>query len=180
MPKSSASKQRVRGAAKERLGDKNEQAIGELLEAAEAAKNEWDAKPLEWRKANPFIPDPSLAIGRITASQGAGGFTVQFPQKEELVQIRVMGNAALADKAAQLSKTVKLAGADQWPVAICFMPAASSHVKTGELLALLEGSHVTQFGKLGFKVPTNDGLDDLFDRSAAGGGGEEEVNFNDL
>lgn len=186
--KSASSKARVRAGAKGRLDDKNEQAIGELLDAAEAEKNEWLKKPVEWRKANPFIPDPSLAIGRITASQGAGGFSILFPQKEEPVQVRVLGNAALADKIAQVFKTVKLAGADQWPMAICYMPAASSHVKTGELLALLEGSHAAHFGKLGFKVPSSgDGLDDVFEFSAAGGGecsaaggGEDEVNVDDL
>jgi hypothetical protein len=174
-PKTAANKARVRSAAKGRVDENNNTVIEGLLANAEAEMNEWKAMPKEWQKANPYTT--SLLIGRVTSSQGEGGFSILFPQKEEPVQVRVLGNAALEDKIAQVFKTVKLAGAEQWPLAICQMPAASSHVKTGELLALLEGSHATQFGKLGFKVPAAaDGLDDVFESPD----GDEDIDIDDI
>jgi hypothetical protein len=177
MPKSAESKARVRGSAKLRVAGQNVEAIEELLAEASAAKKEWEKKSPEWRKANPFIPEKSLVIARITASQGGGSFTIEAPGRAPM-QVRAKGSAALADAIAQKFKTVKLA-ADQWPIVICVVPESSSHVKTGEVLALLEGSHVTQFGELGFKVPLLSAEDDLFEPSAAGGG-EDEVDINDL
>jgi hypothetical protein len=172
----SRNKGNIKAGQRGRADDKNKEAIRELLAGAEAAKKEWLKKPEEWRRANPFIPDPLLAVVRIAAWPSTEWFTVK-PPSGRLTQVRGL-DKGVAHQVAQLCKQCKQAQGDPetWPMVIVSLPEPTASSQTGEILAVLDQDDVPHFAALNFKVPLGTGMDDLFDRSAAagGGGGEEE------
>uniref|UniRef100_A0A6C0F707 Uncharacterized protein n=1 Tax=viral metagenome TaxID=1070528 RepID=A0A6C0F707_9ZZZZ len=167
----------IKAGQRGRAVDKNKEAIGELLKVAEAAKKEWDAKPPEWRSANPFIPDPLLAVVRIIAWPSTEWYTVKLPSGQ-LTQVRGL-DKGVSHQVAQLCKQCKQAQEDSetWPTVIVSLPEQHASRKTGEILAVLDPDDVSQFAALNFKVPTSDSDDGGYvfaphtDNAAAGGGG---------
>jgi hypothetical protein len=179
MPKKN--KGTIKWGQKDRADENNEKAIRKLLADADAAKKEWLEKPAEWRKANPFIPDPLLGVARITAWPSTEWFTIATPSGRA-IQVRGL-NMAVAHQVAQLCKQCKQSQADSgtWPTVIVSLPEPTASSQTGEILALLDPEEVSQFADLGFKVTGSKALDDLFERpEAAGGGGGDDVDFDDI
>jgi len=172
----------IKAGQRGRADENNERAIRKLLADADAAKKEWDKKSPEWRRANPFIPDPLLAVARITAWPSTEWFTVVTPSGRS-IQVRGL-DKAVAHIVAQLCKQCKQtqAGSDSWPSVVVSLPEPHATSQTGEILALLEPSEIAQFADLGFKVTGGAAADDLFDRSeaAGGGGGEEEIDLSTI
>lgn len=179
MPKKN--KGNIKAGQRGRAEENNDKAIRELLADAEAAKNEWLKKPEEWRKANPFIPDPLLAVVRITAWPSTEWFTIVSPSGQT-VQVRGL-DKGVSHTVSQLCKQCKQtqAGSDTWPMVIVSLPEPHASSQTGEILALLDPDEVSQFADFGFKVTGGTAGDDLFDRSdAAGGGGDDEIDLSTI
>jgi hypothetical protein len=178
MPKN---KGNIKAGQRGRADENNEKAIGKLLADGDAAKKEWAAKPEEWRKANPFIPEPLVQVTRVIASPSNDWFTIVSPSGRA-IQVRGL-DKGVAHTVAQLCKQCKQtqAGSDTWPMVIVSLPEPSASRQTGEILAVLDSDQVSQFADLGFKVTGIAEGDDLFDRSeAAGGGGGEEIDLSTI
>jgi len=168
MPKKN--KGNIKAGQRGRAEENNDKAIRELLADAEAAKKEWEAKPPEWRKANPFISDPLLAVVRITAWPSTEWFSIVLPDGRSM---RVRGlDKSVSHIVSQQCKESKQtqAGSDTWPMVIVSLPEPSASRQTGEILALLDSDEVSQFAEFGFKVTGGSSGDDMFDRSDAAGG----------
>ncbi len=161
----------IKAGQRGRADDSNKKAIEELLADAEAAKKEWDAKSPEWREANPFIPDPLLAVVRIAAWPSTEWFTIVLPDGRTM-QVRPLDKGVghiVTQKCKECKQTQ--AGSDTWPMVIVSLPEPSASRQTGEILALLDSDEVSQFAEFGFKVIGGSSGDDMFDRSDAAGGG---------
>jgi hypothetical protein len=173
MPKKN--KGAIKAGQRGRAEENNDKAIEGLLAASVAAKK--DAE----KKGETFIPDPLLAVVRITAWPSTEWFTV-VPPNGQAIQVRGL-DKGITHMVSQICKQCKQtqAGSDTWPMVVVSLPERSAASQTGEILAFLDADEVSQFAELGFKVAGGKAEDDMFDRSdAAGGGCEEEIDISTI
>jgi hypothetical protein len=156
----------------ERAPEKNKAAVEGLLGEARTEKNEWLKKPVEWQKANQFVPVSGVMVCRITSSPSNEWFSVTIGERKIQVTSR---DGGILNMLQQLCKPLRGSheSADMWPVVAITVPAAHSSIRTGEVLGVLDAAYVKSFKEVGFKVPTGSAEDDLFDR-------EEEINVEGL
>lgn len=145
----------IKSGQRERSEENNRKAIKKLMDAAEAAKS-----------------DTLLEIRRVTAWPSSDWFTV-VPSHGRPTQVRGldMGIAHLVSQKCKQCKQTQ-AGSDTWPMVMVSLPDPSTTSKTGEIIALLEPEDISQFAKMGFKVPGGSTEEDIFEH--------EEVNIDDI
>ena len=163
----------IKAGQRGRAEEKNETAIKDLLAATEAAK-----KGAE-KRGEPFIPDPLLAIVRITAWPSSEWFTI-MPPNGRAIQARGL-DKGIAHQVSQICKQCKQtqAGSDSWPMVMVSLPERSARSQTGEIIAIVSPDQVSQFANLGFKVTGGKAEDELFESSdALGDGDDDEIDIS--
>jgi len=152
MPK--YSKSHIKAGQRHRSSETNNNTIEKLLTEATSLKN-YAALNKET-----YIPDPLLAVVRISAWPSIEWYTVVLPNG---TPIQAKGiDKSIAYIVSQICKqcTQTQAESNTWPVVIVSLPEPRAKSQTGEILAVLDDTAITKFAELGFKLPLSSSQND--------------------